>query len=98
MGMGSHLKALGGLMPNVYRIVSDEGEVRGGWTAASPGLPPTPEAVGARLKEDGVSFPDGRADQTSASARRSGMRSEMMLRPWRISGLVRATTRPGLPR
>lgn len=63
MGMGSHLKAHGGTMPNVYRILSDKGEVRGGWTAASPGLPPTPEAVVARLKEDGVNFPDGRADQ-----------------------------------
>lgn len=64
MGMGSHLKAYGETMPNVYRILSDKGEVRGGWTTTSPDLPQTPADVVARLKADGVAFSGDRADQS----------------------------------
>jgi alkylated DNA nucleotide flippase Atl1 len=47
----------------VYRVLTRHGEVSPGWRATEPMLPPTPEAVQAKLAEEGVIFENDRASQ-----------------------------------
>jgi alkylated DNA nucleotide flippase Atl1 len=64
MGVGSWLSSKGDAVPNVYRVLSSRGEVRLGWKADTPGLPPDPEGVRQLLQEEGVTFDEtGRASQ-----------------------------------
>lgn len=48
----------------VYRVLTRHGEVSPGWRATEPDLPQTPEAVQAKLADEGVTFEaNGRASQ-----------------------------------
>lgn len=49
--------------PLVYRVLNRHGEVSPGWRATEPALPPTPEAVQAKLAGEAVAFENGRAGQ-----------------------------------
>ena len=44
-------------------MLNRHGEVSPGWRAASGDLPPTPEAVQVKVREEGVVFDDDRASQ-----------------------------------
>lgn len=61
-GIAGHLKTRSGeVYPNVYRVLNRRGEVSQSWAPFSPDLPPTAEAVQARLEREGVTFVDATA-------------------------------------
>lgn len=61
--ISSWLGSKGHLVPFVYRVLNDGGEISPGWKPAGPGLPETAQDVEALLREEGVRFVNGRADQ-----------------------------------
>lgn len=61
--VGTWLSNHGDSLPTVYRVLDRNGKASGGWKTENPDLPPTPEAVQAKLIEEGISFEDDRASQ-----------------------------------
>jgi hypothetical protein len=50
-------------VPYVHRVLSAKGEISPGWRPAGPGVPATAREVERTLRDEGVRFVDGRADQ-----------------------------------
>ena len=61
--IASWLGSKGHLVPFVYRVLNDRGEISPAWKPAGPGLPSTRTAVEELLSSEGVRFSDGRAGQ-----------------------------------
>jgi alkylated DNA nucleotide flippase Atl1 len=61
--IGTWLSNKGDDVVNVHRVLNRHGEVSPGWKAVTPGVPPTPEAVQAKLISEGVEFTENRASQ-----------------------------------
>jgi len=64
MGVGSWLASTGDGVPNVYRVLKQEGYMGDGWKTSNPAFPADADGVRQRLEEEGVHFnADGRADR-----------------------------------